>query len=162
MANGAIRLGPLILNIGQAAGLAAALAVQRQQRPAELPVRLLQDRLISDRHAPAAVVPLAELAWHDPTWPELQRRALDGLAQRRRDDPPPVAPVEPGEEALTLELNLEAEERWWGWDGQRRWPLITLEPSVRSSLPRWQGRCVTVRGRPNPWGPWWRINGVEP
>jgi hypothetical protein len=162
MANGATRLGPLILNIGQAAGLAAALAVQRQQRPADLSVRLLQDQLIGDRRAPAAVVPLTELAWHDPAWLEQQRGALDGLGRRSDGKAPPAAPAEPGEEAISLELNLEAEGRWWGWDGQRRWPLITLEPSVRAALPRCHGRRVTVRGRPNPWGPWWRINGVEP
>jgi hypothetical protein len=162
MANGATRLGPLILNIGQAAGQAAALAVQRRQRPAELPVRLLQERLISDGRAPAAVVPQADLAWHDPSWQDHQRSALNG--DDRPVDPAalPTAPAEPGEQTISLELNLEAEERWWGWDGQRRWPLITLEPSVRASLPRHRGRRVTVRGCPNPWGPWWRINGVEP
>ena len=39
MANGATRLQPLVLNVGQAAGLAAALCVRRGVRPADLPVR---------------------------------------------------------------------------------------------------------------------------
>jgi hypothetical protein len=42
MANGATRLQPLILNIGQAAGAAAALCIQHVCNPAELPVRQLQ------------------------------------------------------------------------------------------------------------------------
>ena len=162
MANGATRLGPLILNIGQAAGQAAALAVQRRQQPADVPVRLLQERLIGDGRAPAAVVPLPDLAWHDPSWRLQQRRALDGDAPPLAPEALAPAPVEPGEQTLSLELTIEAEERWWGWDGQRRWPLITLEPSVRVRLPHSNGRRVRVRGCANPWGPWWRINGVEP
>jgi len=162
MANGATRLGPLILNIGQAAGLAAALAVQRRVRPVDLPVRLLQTMLINDGRAPAAVVPQADLAWHDPAWKQQQHRALEDEERWPPAEALPAAPAEPGEGWMTVELNLESEGRWWGWDGQRRWPLITLEPSVRAILHRHQGSRVTVRGAANPWGPWWRINGVEP
>jgi hypothetical protein len=47
MANGATRLQPLILNIGQAAGLAAALSVHRSCLPTEVPVSVLQTHLPS-------------------------------------------------------------------------------------------------------------------
>ena len=58
MANGATRLQPLILNIGQAAGLAAALAVRCNLEPRDLPVDSLQQHLIDDPQAPAAVMPI--------------------------------------------------------------------------------------------------------
>ena len=62
IANGATRLQPLILNLGQAAGAAAALSVELNCSPADLPVRVLQDALIHDPKAPAAVVPLWDLS----------------------------------------------------------------------------------------------------
>ena len=64
MANGATRLQPLILNIGQAAGLAAALALQQRIDPSDLHVDAIQQGLINDPVAPAAVVPL----WEWPGW----------------------------------------------------------------------------------------------
>ena len=63
MANGATRLQPLVLNIGQAAGQAAALCVQRQLEPAALPPQLLQEALITDSLAPAAPFPLWDTPW---------------------------------------------------------------------------------------------------
>ncbi|MCX5943248.1 MAG: FAD-dependent oxidoreductase, partial [Cyanobacteria bacterium] len=77
MANGATRLQPLILNIGQAAGLAAALCWKNKIPPAALPVRQLQEALLSDPLAPAGPVPLWDTPWHHPRWAERQRRVLD-------------------------------------------------------------------------------------
>ena len=76
MANGATRLQPLILNIGQAAGLAAALSVRMKLQPSELPVDSLQQQLIDDPQAPAAVMPVWDWpCWH-PHWREAQHRSL--------------------------------------------------------------------------------------
>jgi hypothetical protein len=47
MANGATRLQPLVLNLGQAAGQAAALCLRLALDPAELPVLSLQEALIA-------------------------------------------------------------------------------------------------------------------
>ena len=58
LANGATRLQPLILNIGQAAGMAAALAIQGGRSPSDLPPGDVQRSLIDDGRAPAAVMPL--------------------------------------------------------------------------------------------------------
>ena len=77
MANGATRLQPLILNVGQAAGMAAALAVETATQPSALSVRALQMRLINDAHAPSAVVPLWDTPWHHTQWRQRQIRALD-------------------------------------------------------------------------------------
>ena len=57
IANGATRLQPLVMNVGQAAGLAAALCLQRGYGPAELPVGELQRALVLDPIAPAGPMP---------------------------------------------------------------------------------------------------------
>ncbi|WP_024544577.1 FAD-dependent oxidoreductase [Picosynechococcus sp. NKBG15041c] len=77
MANGATRLQPLVLNIGQAAGQAAALAIQNQCGPKDLDVRAIQEKLLTDPFAPAAVIPLYNLAWDHPEWLQWQRFYLD-------------------------------------------------------------------------------------
>ena len=76
MANGATRLQPLILNIGQAAGMAAALSLQHQCSPLELPVQELQRALLNDSIAPAAVMPIWTIpVWHE-AWRSSQHEAL--------------------------------------------------------------------------------------
>lgn len=189
MANGATRLQPLILNIGQAAGAAAALAVQRGITPAELPVRSLQEALLGDPLAPAGVVPLWDLPWHHPRWRQRQRAALDdpglvgedGRWQGSAEDPAmlPVA----GPEAAPSEAH---EQLWSGTlhpDGQggyslaldpgclaphpaerrRLWPLITLEPGLHHWLSGQDAaRPVRLLGCANPWGPWLRVSRLAP
>ena len=64
MANGATRLQPLILNLGQVAGLAAAMAVRQGCAVGDLAVDAIQSALIHEPQAPAAVLPI----WD---WPPL-------------------------------------------------------------------------------------------
>ena len=159
MANGATRLGPLLLLIGQAAGQAAALCQQRRCLPAELPVKELQQALISDPQAPSAVRPAVNLAWHDPQWRQQQQALLAGA------DPtsivPSEAPAEPAEQSCVMHLDCIEPQRWIGITSSgERWPLISLEPAVQQQLPLLAGQSVQVLGRANPWGPWWRINRV--
>ncbi|MGP1374888.1 MAG: FAD-dependent oxidoreductase [Almyronema sp.] len=68
IANGATRLQPTVLGIGQAAGMAAALCVQLECQPRSLPVRQLQHALLTDATAPAAVIPLFNLLPTHPDW----------------------------------------------------------------------------------------------
>jgi hypothetical protein len=68
IANGATRLQPVVLGIGQAAGMAAALCIEQQCQPRDLSVRQLQDALLQDPIAPAAVIPLFNLSPHHPDW----------------------------------------------------------------------------------------------
>ncbi|XGV99512.1 MAG: FAD-dependent oxidoreductase [Leptolyngbya sp. BL-A-14] len=77
MANGATRLQPLVLGIGQAAGMAAALCIEQGCQPRELDVRSLQEALLSDTIAPAAVIPLLNSPLHDPDWLYWQHYYLD-------------------------------------------------------------------------------------
>ena len=179
MANGATRLQPLILNIGQAAGAAAALCIQHGCSPAALPVRLLQEALIADPHAPAGPMPLWDTPWHHPAWSERQRAALDDPARLSTGGnlsgaagalDPAVAPAEAGERlwrgelrpdgtgGYRLRLNNDSEMGSSGAPAAD-WPVITLEPALH----RWLGelsrpRQVALIGCANPWGPWLRVS----
>lgn len=77
IANGSTRLQPVVMNIGQAAGLAAALCVRQQVQPRDLAVRQLQESLLSDHVAPAAVIPLFDLTPDHPRWRSWQQYYLD-------------------------------------------------------------------------------------
>lgn len=77
MANGATRLQPVILGVGQAAGMAAALCVEQGCQPRDLEVRSLQEALISDRFAPAGVIPLFNLPPTHSKWKFWQRYYLN-------------------------------------------------------------------------------------
>ena len=173
MANGATRLQPLIFNVGQAAGAAAALAVQRKCLPHALPVRQVQERLIGDPQAPSGVVPLWDLAWHDPEWKERQLAGLDnpGVCLDRGQNVQPTLP--PLTEADTPPMGNQASV-WPGRlvpDGSggytlhqsdgRVWPVITLEPRVQSWLLQLDQAVETrLVGVANPWGPWLRVSGL--
>jgi hypothetical protein len=173
MANGATRLQPLVLNVGQAAGAAAALALQRRCPPHALPVRQVQERLIGDPQAPAAVVPLWETAWHHPQWKERQLAGLDNpgacLDQGQPAQPTLPTPIKadapPMERHGSVWPGRLAPDGCGGYalrqaDGSV-WPLITLEPNVQ----RWllqldQGVETCLLGIANPWGPWLRVSAV--
>ena len=170
MANGATRLQPLILNTGQAAGAAAALCIARGCRPAELPVRALQQTLIADAWAPSAVAPLWDTPWHQPDWAERQlavvrdpsllspQGSLRGLAYALD---PSQAPSEPGEQLWRGELHPDGDGAYALRldDGSASWPLITLEPALHHWLADQTGpRAVALVGCANPWGPWLRVS----
>jgi hypothetical protein len=77
IANGATRLQPIVMNIGQAAGMAAALCVQRGCQPRDLPVRVLQEALLQDKQAASAIIPLFNMPPDRPDWLHWQRYYLD-------------------------------------------------------------------------------------
>jgi len=77
IANGATRLQPAVLGLGQAAGMAAALCIEQNCDPRQLPVRLLQAALLEDAIAPAAVIPLFNLPPDHPDWQHWQRYYLE-------------------------------------------------------------------------------------
>jgi hypothetical protein len=170
MANGATRLQPLVLNIGQAAGAAAALCVQRGSLPAELPVSVLQEALISDPLAPAAPFPLWDTPWHHPEWAQRQRMVLHSpelLNVRGSLEGQPAlldpgsAPGEPGERLWEGILRQQADGtyRLALHDHPMEWPVITLEPALhRWLLEQHHPRPVAMIGCLNPWGPWLRAS----
>ncbi|MCP9858250.1 MULTISPECIES: FAD-dependent oxidoreductase [unclassified Cyanobium] len=171
MANGATRLQPLVLNIGQAAGLAAALCVRHGLEPAFLPVRRLQEALISDPFAPAGVLPLWDTPWHHPLWRERQLRALEAPERLDRRGqlgasaelaglaPPP----EPGERLWRGELVPDGQGGYVLHGEAGAWPLITLEPALHHWLLGLEGpTSVALIGCLNPWGPWLRVSRTVP
>ncbi len=175
MANGATRLQPLILNIGQAAGLAAALAARCNLEPRDLPVESLQQQLIDEPQAPAAVMPIWDWpCWH-PHWREAQRRALrqpetlleDGSltpAQAAHLSLPDAAesPAERHGQQIQGRFHRDADGlRYWLESGSIRRQLITLEPAVEQVLSgAADGTPMDLVAVHNPWGPWWRVSQV--
>ena len=162
MANGATRLQPLVLNVGQAAGAAAALSVAQAIPPANCPVHQLQERLIMDQTAPSAVVPNWDLAWNEPFWRDLQQRALHGaLTQGDGEKPGAYATSRDTDCVLRGRIHPCADGgfRLETTDGDH-WPVITLEPSVQAWMTTLKGPTPTaLRGTLNPWGPWLRVTG---
>ena len=172
MANGATRLQPLILNIGQAAGLAAALAARCNLEPRDLPVESLQQQLIDEPQAPAAVMPIWDWpCWH-PHWREAQRRALrqpetlleDGSltpAQAADLSLPDAAesPADRHGQQIQGRFHRDADGlRYWLESGSIRRQLITLEPAVEQVLSgAADGTQMDLVAVHNPWGPWWRV-----
>jgi hypothetical protein len=182
MANGATRLQPQILNIGQAAGLAAALCVQRRCLPVELPVGVLQRALIEDPMAPAGPLPLWDTPWHHPAWRQRQLAALADPAlldaqgqlaahhkqadQLAPDLLPHQGPAEPGEQLWQGELQMAGDGRYLlsGVPGapEGGWPLITLETALHHWLGQASAGPVKLVGVANPWGPWLRVSRLAP
>ena len=175
MANGATRLQPLILNLGQVAGLAAALAVRQGCAIGDLAVDEIQSALIDEPQAPAAVLPIWDWPhWH-PHWAEAQKQGLaqpdqlDAWAELAgrpsRDLKQPglnQAPNQQHEIALNGVLTGNAEEGYELKSADESWPLITLEPAIHHWLASTDhsGQRLNLRGIKNPWGPWVRIIGV--
>ncbi|MEA5579844.1 FAD-dependent oxidoreductase [Nodularia harveyana UHCC-0300] len=70
IANGATRLQPVVMGIGQAAGMAAAMCVELDCQPRDLPVRELQNALLNSLPDSAIIVPLLNLdiSPKNPEW----------------------------------------------------------------------------------------------
>lgn len=182
MANGATRLQPQILNVGQAAGLAAALCVQRGCAAADLPVLVLQQQLIHDRQAPAGPLPLWDTPWHHPAWRERQLAALTDPSSLDQHGQLPAArkrAEDLGHDLTAGSAAPEPGERLWsGWlqrgeagrttlvdrSGSSAgipaagWPLITLEPALHHWLAAAAEGPVRLVATANPWGPWLRVS----
>ncbi len=175
IANGATRLQPVVLGIGQAAGMAAALCVQRRCQPRQLPVRVLQEALLSDAIAPAAVVPLFNLPPAHPNWVSRQRHYLDHPDTYPASGNCPSlkhalssAPVDPYLQKLTGTFHRQAEQdyRFTSSDPTRgnvhTWTLVTLEPQVNEQLQNClNGQTLTVQGWLNPAGNWLRVQTIS-
>ena len=176
MANGATRLQPLILNLGQVAGLAAAMAVRQGCAVGDLAVDAIQSALIHEPQAPAAVLPILDWPhWH-PHWAEAQTRGLvqpdqlnarghlAGASSSNLKQPGlNQAPNQRHEIDLSGVVRGNAEEGYQLHTAEEIWPLITLEPAVHHWLAAsdHSGQRLNFRGIKNPWGPWIRITGVH-
>lgn len=74
--NGATRLQPVVMQLGQAAGVMAALCVQQQVQPAKLKVRDVQTALLK---ANAYIMPFIDVPTTDPQFTIIQKIGATGI-----------------------------------------------------------------------------------
>jgi FAD dependent oxidoreductase len=72
IANGATRLQPVVMGIGQAAGMAAAMCVELNCQPRDLPIRALQTALLEDNRSKTAIIPFFNLPPNRSDWLDWQ------------------------------------------------------------------------------------------
>jgi hypothetical protein len=179
VANGATRLQPVVLGLGQAAGMAAALCVERGCQPRDLDVRSLQQALVSDPIAPSAIVPLFDRDPRSPDWVETQLRyadqpetyPIDGYADGDRNpiEPLPLAntthsaqPNHPGAIAIHGTFTRKGDNDYLLTDPQgTRWRLVTLSTAIHHQLRDRAKSQFVGRGYPNRAGGWIRVVDME-
>lgn len=76
IANGSSRLQPVVMTIGQAAGVAAAMAVQQNLQPRDLSVREVQQHLLDND---AWLLPFVDITPEDWYFQPLQRLGVSGV-----------------------------------------------------------------------------------
>jgi len=76
IANGTTRLQPVVLQLGQAAGVIASLAVQEQKSPKEISVRKVQHHLLEQR---GYLLPYLDVPLNHPHFKAYQRIGATGI-----------------------------------------------------------------------------------
>ncbi|MDJ0687891.1 MAG: FAD-dependent oxidoreductase [Xenococcaceae cyanobacterium MO_188.B32] len=169
IANGSTRLQPVVMNIGQAAGMAAALCIKFNCQPIELPVRKLQEALLTDKFAPAAVVPLFNLPPEHPEWLKWQKYYLDHPEEYPENGNCPSKAFKHNEFSFLTTTNKYYQGIFYRRDEQKyeivlteplatkgqTWQLVTLQPEVDKIWLDYQDKSlVSVVGRCNYSGGW--------
>ncbi|MEH1820867.1 MAG: FAD-dependent oxidoreductase [Nostoc sp.] len=165
IANGATRLQPVVMGIGQAAGMAAAICVELNCQPRDLPIRKLQTALLEDNRSKALIIPLFNLPPNHSDWRHWQLYYLDNpQAYPVSGDCPDSA----FDKALIQESNCftgifyrlsQQEYRFTvtapaTYQGQS-WQLVTLRSHIDEQLRAYPDeQLVTLWGRYNPSGNW--------
>jgi hypothetical protein len=174
IANGATRLQPVVLGIGQAAGMAAALCVERGCQPRSLPVEDLQMALLHDPVAPAAIVPLFNLPPHHPDWLQWQQYYLthpdrypaDGLCPAAV--PAPTLPLSASVQTFIGVFRQQAFQSYTillsepiEWSGHT-FCLVTLWHDINQQLQHYRtGDRLQLQGRLNRSGNWIVVEKVS-
>jgi hypothetical protein len=170
IANGATRLQPVVLGIGQAAGMAAALCIQHQCQPRDLPVRQLQLALLSDPVAAAAVIPLLNLPPHHPDWSYWQRYYLEHPESYPNDGYAPLRTSELGDHRripaagprITGTFRRYGEQDYGLETPSQSWQLVTLKPDLDQALMTYRDQSpITVSGPINPSGGWLLVEHID-
>jgi hypothetical protein len=171
IANGSTRLQPIVMNIGQAAGVAAALSVRHNCQPRELVVREIQETLLTDKIAPAAVIPLFNLTPDSPQWLFWQRYYLEHPEAYPIDGNCPGETVESftvvtgsyysgifrqiNEQNYSITIVEPSEQK------NQIWQLITIYPEVNQQLLELKTeQLIKLVGRLNSSGNWLLIEKI--
>lgn len=80
LVNGCTRLQPVVMQIGQAAGAAAALCVRDQKQPRDISIRALQQVLLDNG---VWLMPFSDVDAQSPEFNALQKCALSGMLKGR-------------------------------------------------------------------------------
>jgi FAD dependent oxidoreductase len=166
MANGATRLQPLVLGIGQAAGMAAALCVEHHCAPQQLNVRHLQDALITDPIAPLAVIPLLNLPPTHPQWQQWQRYYLDHPESYPHQGNAPIddapATPSPGATAFSGTFRRQAAQEYYLEIENHVWQIVTIRAIVQDQLTKYQNeQSIRLYGKANRAGNWILADMIE-
>jgi ribulose 1,5-bisphosphate synthetase/thiazole synthase len=76
LVNGASRLQPVVMGIGQAAGMLAAICVQEQMLPRQVSIRKVQDNLLKSK---AYLLPFLDVKPEHPSFEAIQRIGATGI-----------------------------------------------------------------------------------
>jgi FAD dependent oxidoreductase len=180
IANGATRLQPVVLGIGQAAGIAAALCVIDNVKPRYLPVSKLQNILLENSHTPTAICPLFNLQLSHPDWLHWQKHYLDNPSdypasgycpssdkhQYLYEQKYSVQVRTKGEFIGTFECLSQEDYRFRvvtpaEYQGQT-WNLVTLRSHINSTLQTISnGGLIKLSGSYNSAGDWLIVEQLE-
>jgi hypothetical protein len=176
IANGATRLQPVVMGIGQAAGMAAALCVELNCQPRNLSVRTLQAALLSEERSPAAIIPLFNLAPNHPEWLHWQLYYLDNPEAYPASGNCPSSSVPEYDYSIffpTLDCFTGIFHRLDQQDyrftitnptdfSAQSWQLVTWQSHIDEQLQALpQEQPLTIWGRLNPFGCWLLIEHLR-
>lgn len=164
--NGATRLQPAVLAIGQAAGLLAATAVITHQSVHDVPVSALQHQLI--QVCQQTIFPFFNLTPSHPQWRSQQELYLNEFANLEiplsGDIPLPEADVPASDVSLDQfsgQFCRKDAQDYSLKTGAETWQLVTLRPDVDIELNTLEdGTMITLKGIANPSGKWIRVEQI--
>ncbi|MEM9769795.1 MAG: FAD-dependent oxidoreductase, partial [Cyanobacteria bacterium P01_D01_bin.71] len=171
IANGATRLQPVVLGIGQAAGMAAALCLESDCDPRDLAVAALQEALMTDRLAPAAIVPLRDNLPGSSHWRSRQQY-FQLHPQKHPHSPQKLLPLDEdsvnlapkNSELFECVATLEKSQTAQKYEAHLKSPtrcslaVVTLNPLIENRLKQLSVPCeVILQGYPNWHAGWIRV-----
>lgn len=174
IANGATRLQPVVLGIGQAAGMAAALCVEQACQPRELSVRSLQTALLGDPISPAALIPFFNLTPNHPDWLYWQHYYLDAPEAYPSSGNCPIRTLPHTSTATPnfsgtfhrhaeQDYTIVLENFYEPNQVKKEWALVTLKPDIDQQLNQYKhGDAISICGSINFSGNWISVDSVFP
>ncbi len=178
IANGATRLQPVVMGIGQAAGMAAALCIELDVSPRYLPVKNLQTALL-ETSSPPTLVPFFNLSPNHPSWLYWQKHCLEdpnaypitGNSTSDRTQylyKPPYYVNTLTKELFTGIFSRQSQQEYIftvttpsQYQGQI-WQLVTLREHINTTLEIiGDGELLQIWGRPNYSGGWLLVEHLE-